>query len=83
MTTVASFVGGGPLAGTQRTLEEVPDFIKSGKVEPPAHPSPDSPSSWPHILYHVYELDAVRLVLGDEARVFYHYIGIAHDGDLI
>lgn len=82
MTIEAKFIEG-PLSGETRALQRTDQFIKVAAVESPKHATPDTPSEFVSIKHHVYELDAVRLVLGDETVVFYHYIGLADQGELL
>jgi hypothetical protein len=82
MTNYTANLIGGPQDKRQYSVLEAEPFLKFQNVAPPAHPTSQEPDSWVKVYNHVYELDALRLVLGDEVSLFYHYIGIADEGEI-
>lgn len=82
MTNYTANLIGGPKDKTQLSVLDAEQFLKFHGVDHPNHPTSQDPDSWVKISNHIYELDALRLVLGDEVQLFYHYIGVADGGEI-
>ncbi len=81
MKYTASFYDG-PIGNTTRAVEDDREFVRVDSFVPPRHPTPDEPSTFVEAQHHVYELQALRLVLGESTHLFYSYIGVAGEGEI-